>query len=110
MTKKTQFQEAEDLISSLSPAEKVQLLQRITLEIVGIYPGIESHDEIAGGEPCIVRTRIPVWIQSRKLGASEADLLRSYPTLNAEDLVNAWAYYNAHRDEIEKQIIDNEAA
>jgi len=44
------------------------------------------------------------------MGASEADLLRSYPTLWAEDLANAWAYYRAYRDEIEQQIRENEEA
>ena len=62
--------------------------------------------------PCIVRTRIPVWLleQARRLGAAEADLLRSYPSLRAEDLVNAWAFVRAHREEIERQIAENEAA
>lgn len=59
-----------------------------------------------------VRTRIPVWllVQARRLGATEADLLRAYPTLRAEDLANAWAYYRAHREEIEEQIRWHEAA
>jgi uncharacterized protein (DUF433 family) len=59
-----------------------------------------------------VRTRIPVWVlvQARQLGASEADLLRDYPTLRAEDLANAWAYARAHREEIKQQIAENEAA
>ena len=76
------------------------------------YAGIESRPEVCGGEPCIVRTRIPVWLldQARRLGTSEADLLRSYPTLRAEELVHAWAYVRAHRDEIEQQIRDNEGA
>ncbi len=53
---------------------------------------------ICGGEPRIIRTRIPVWIlvQARRLGTSEADILKSYPILRAEDLVNAWAYYRGH--------------
>jgi hypothetical protein len=46
-------------------------------------------------------------VQSRRLGISEADLLRSYPTLRAEDLANAWAYYRTHRDEIQQQIREN---
>ena len=56
--------------------------------------------------------RIPVWllVQARRLGTSEAELLRAYPTLRAEDLANAWAYYRAHRDEIGQQIQENEAA
>jgi uncharacterized protein (DUF433 family) len=41
---------------------------------------------------------------------SEADILRSYPVLRAEDLANAWAFYRSHRDEIDGQIRDNEAA
>jgi uncharacterized protein (DUF433 family) len=41
---------------------------------------------------------------------SEADLLRSYPALRAEDLVNAWAYVRANRAEIEQQIRENEEA
>lgn len=76
------------------------------------FPGIESRPEVCGGEPCIVRTRIPVWVlvQARQLGTSEEDLLRAYPALRAEDLSNAWAYARAHSDEIERQIRENEAA
>ena len=60
----------------------------------------------------ILRTRIPIWllVQARRLGTSEADLLRSYPVLRAEDLANAWAFARTHRDEIERQIVDNETA
>jgi uncharacterized protein (DUF433 family) len=39
---------------------------------------------------------------------SEADLLRSYPTLRAEDLANAWAYVRLHHKEIDEQIRANE--
>jgi uncharacterized protein (DUF433 family) len=76
------------------------------------FPGIESTPGVCGGEPCIVRMRIPVWllVQARRLGTSEADLLRSYPMLRAEDLVQAWAYALAHREEIEQQILANETA
>ncbi len=76
------------------------------------YPGIESTPGVSGGEPCIVRTRIPVWVlvRARELGTSESDLLRAYPTLHAEDLANAWAYARAHKEEIEREIRENEAA
>jgi uncharacterized protein (DUF433 family) len=75
------------------------------------FPGIESRPGVCGGEPCIVRTRIPVWVleQARRLGVSEAELLRSYPTLRAEDLANTWAYVRSHRNEISLQIEENEA-
>lgn len=53
-----------------------------------------------------------MWVleQARRLGASEEVLLRSYPVLRAEDLANAWAYVRSHREEIEQQMGDNEAA
>ncbi len=102
----------QKLLACLRPAEKAQLLQCIARELGDSFPGIESTAGVCGGEPCIVRTRIPVWVlvHGRNLGTSEAELLRCYPTLRAEDLANAWAYYRAHRDEIDQQIHDNEAA
>ena len=54
-------------------------------------------------------SRCGFWEQARELGTSEADLLRSYPNLRAEDLANAWAYVRAHRAEIAAQIVQNEA-
>jgi len=47
---------------------------------------------------------------SRYLGMSESDILRSYPSLRSEDLVNAWVYFRTHRDEIEQHIRENEQA
>lgn len=104
--------EVESVLAGMNRAEKAQLLQWIVRDLGEAFPGIESLPGVCGGEPCIVRTRIPVWVleQSRRLGASEADLLRSYPTLRAADLANAWAYCRLHREEIEAQIRANEEA
>jgi len=100
----------EKQLETLTRAEKAQLLQWVVRDLGDAFPGIESRPGVCGGDPCIVRTRIPVWVleQSRRLGMSEADLLRSYPTLRAEDLANAWAFVRAHRPEIDLQIRDNE--
>ncbi len=102
----------EKLLPMLSPGEKAQILKWVVQELGGAFPGIDSRAEVCGGEPCIVRTRIPVWLleHARRLGASEQELLAAYPSLRAEDLVNAWAYARAHADEIEAQIQENEAA
>ena len=102
---------AEALLAKLTPAEKAQVLQWAARDLGDAFPGIESRPGVCGGEPCIVRTRIPVWVleQARRLGTSEADLLRIYPTLRAEDLANSWAYVRSHRDEITRQIEANEA-
>jgi uncharacterized protein (DUF433 family) len=97
---------------ALTRAEKAQVLQWVARDLGDVFPGIESHPEVCGGDPCIVRTRIPVWVleQSRRLGLSEADLLLSYPNLRAEDLANAWAYVRSHGPEIDLQVRENEEA
>jgi uncharacterized protein (DUF433 family) len=76
------------------------------------FRGIEINSAISGGEARVAGARIPVWllVRARQLGASEAELLRAYPTLRTEDLANAWGYYQAHLDEIEQQIKANELA
>lgn len=106
------IREAERILGDMSRAQKAQFLQWIVRDLGDAFPGIESNPDVSGGEPCIVRTRIPVWVlvQARHLGVSEAELLRSYPTLRAEDLVNAWGYFRTHRDEVEQQIRANEEA
>jgi uncharacterized protein (DUF433 family) len=107
--KTTALQQANQLLVMMTKAEKAQLLQWVVRDLGDTIPGIESTPGVCGGEPCIVRTRIPVWVleQAKRLGTSEADLLKCYPNLRAEDLTNAWAYVRSHRAEIEKQIIDN---
>lgn len=106
------LQEAEKLLSIMTRGEKAQLLQWVAREIGEGYPGIDNIEGVCGGDPCLARTRIPVWVleQARRMGMSEGDILKSYPTLRAEDLANAWAYVRAHKEEIERQIQENEAA
>ena len=104
--------EVQRLLPTLSRGEKAQLLKWVVQELGDDFPGIDSKPGVCGGEPCIVRTRIPVWLleQARRLGTNERDLLDAYPTLRAEDLANAWAYVRVHPEAIEKQIQDNEQA
>lgn len=106
----TTLEKVREMLPAMSPGEKAQVLQWLARDISGAFPGIESTPLVLGGEPCIVRTRIPVWVlvQARKLGSSEANLLRAYPALRAEDLTNAWAYYSEHKQQLEQQIKENE--
>ncbi len=104
------LQEVERLLDDMTAGEKAYVLQRVVRDLGILEPGIDSNPAVCGGEPCIVRTRIPVWllVQYHRLGMSEAELLHNYPTLRAEDLANAWAYARQHREEIEQQISDND--
>ena len=106
----TPLQTIEGMLPGLSPGEKAQLLQWLARDLGGAAPGIERTPSVCGGAARIVRTRIPVWTleQARRLGTSEADILRCYPTLRAEDISNAWAYVRMNRDEIDRDIMENE--
>jgi len=106
------LEETQELLSKLTRAEKAQVLQWVVNDLGDAFPSIDSSPGVCGGEPRIVRTRIPVWllVQAKRCGTSEADLLKCYPTLRAEDLAEAWAYYRSHREEIDRQIKENEEA
>jgi len=108
----SKLDEAKKMVSELLPAERASLLQTVASDLGDAFPGIDSTPGICGGEPCIVRTRIPVWVleQARRLGANESNLLQSYPTLRASDLVSAWAYERQNRQDIDRQIRENEDA
>ncbi|MDB5332675.1 MAG: uncharacterized protein JWP03_3826 [Phycisphaerales bacterium] len=105
-------EQIEQMLGSLTRAEKAELLQRMAKDLGDAFPGIDSSPDVCGGDARIVRTRIPVWVldRARQLGTSEADLLKAYPSLRAEDLANAWAYVRSHRAEIDRQIRENEEA
>jgi len=107
----TALKKIEALLMEMSIGEKAQLIKWLFNDIGQAAIGIEKNKGVCGGSACIVRTRIPVWllVEARNLGTSEAALLQSYPTLRAEDLTNAWAYYRANRKEIDSEIKENEA-
>jgi uncharacterized protein (DUF433 family) len=65
---------------------------------------IEKNSDICGGEACIRRTRIMVWllVYLQRSGRSDAALLADYPGLAVDDLAAAWEYYRLHVDEIER--------
>lgn len=107
------FQEIEHQLLSLSLSEKAALVQSLTKTLSISGKGIIKTTGICGGEACIAGTRIAVWllVEARQIGISEAQLLQDYPHITAADLVNAWAYADAHPEEIAVAIrINNEVA
>ncbi|MGE3803108.1 MAG: DUF433 domain-containing protein [Gemmataceae bacterium] len=99
--------EREELLCTLWQMLSVKWPARIASQE---YPSIVSTPGICGGAARLIRTRIPVWVleRMRLLGVSEIDILRSFPSLRATDLVQAWSYAASHRAEIEKEILENE--
>lgn len=73
---------------------------------------IEKRPGVAGGDACVSRTRIPVWTleRYRRLGWTEAQILDSFPALRAADLASVWVHVDAHADEIEAALRENDEA
>jgi len=95
-------QELEHQLLRLSPADKADIIQSLTKTLRTGGKGISKTPGICGAEACIAGTRIAVWllVEAQQLGISEAQLLQDYPHISAADLVNAWAYADAHPEEI----------
>jgi|HubBroStandDraft_6_1064221.scaffolds.fasta_scaffold293218_3 uncharacterized protein (DUF433 family) len=97
----------------LPASERRALALRVLASVPELTaPLIEKTPDVVGGSARITRTRIPVWtLESyRRQGLTDAQLLDSFPSLRAVDLVAAWAYADAHPDEIARDIHENDAA
>ena len=64
---------------------------------------IRSTPGVMGGDACVGDTRIPVWllVAYKSSGASDAEILRDYPSLTPADLGAAWAFYASDPRRIE---------
>ncbi|MEG4984491.1 DUF433 domain-containing protein [Microcoleus sp. BR0-C5] len=100
------LKELEPQRLSLTPPEKAQAIQILAQSLAHTWQGIEKTPGVVGGNARIAGTRISVWglVESRRLGAMDAQLLEDYPHLSANDLKNAWAYAEVFPDEIEAVI------
>jgi uncharacterized protein (DUF433 family) len=71
---------------------------------------ISKKPDRCGGDACVRETRIPVWVlvNYRRLGGTNEDILRAYPSLAPADLEAAFAYAAANEEEIDRAIRENE--
>jgi len=108
----TALQQVEKLLPTMSPKTKARLFQKMAGMSSDLFPGIEKTPGVCGGSACIIRTRIPVWslVAWKKLGTTDEQLLKSYPSLIQQDLNNAWGYYLIHTEEIDLEIKENDEA
>ena len=72
---------------------------------------VQKTPGVCGGRACIRNTRITVWglVNSRRLGASDEQILKNIIGLTPDDLIAAWDYFREHAAEIDEDIRDNEA-
>ncbi|MFB2923743.1 DUF433 domain-containing protein [Aerosakkonema sp. BLCC-F2] len=93
----------------ITPDEKAEVIQILLKTLSSGSRGITKTPGVMVGEACIDKTRLPVWlfVSLREQGATDAELLKFYPHISAADLVNVWAYADAHPEEIVKIIRKN---
>ena len=120
--------EDKDLVSvhgngaiSAVPAAAAEELDNDEREVIYRLLGYQVPDEdkpliakragLVGGRAAVAGTRIPVWqiIHARREGATAADLRRGHGLSDAQ-IHQALAYAEAHPEEIERDIFDNEQA
>lgn len=103
------FDDVRDAVLDLPKGDQMRILSLVALEVADAYPGIDFQDHVCGGSARVIRTRIPVWLLEslRRQGKTDAELLGAYPSLNAEDLTNAWNYARTHREEMNREIAAN---
>ena len=76
----------------------------------GMEPLIRKTPGVCGGDACIGRRRIPVWllVEQRDLGLTDEELLANYPDVPREELEAAWTYALRHPAEIARAIREND--
>jgi uncharacterized protein (DUF433 family) len=106
------LQELETQLLALNPTEKAEAIQILTKTLSNGSLGITKTVGVCGGDACIANTRLPVWlfVSLRRQGTTDAEFLEFYPYLSAADLVNVWAYADAHPDEIETALREQDEA
>jgi uncharacterized protein (DUF433 family) len=104
--------ELHQQLITLDLTDKAEAIQLLTLHLSRGSRGITKTPNVMGGDACLANTRIPVWlfVSLRQQGANDAELLENYPQLTAADLVNVWAYADAHPDEIGTALRQQEEA
>jgi uncharacterized protein (DUF433 family) len=72
---------------------------------------ITKTPNVCGSAACIRGTRSTVWglANQRRLGATDAEILRAVQSLTPGDLQAAWEYVSANAQEIDQAIRENEA-
>jgi uncharacterized protein (DUF433 family) len=104
--------ELQQQLIDLDPTGKAEAIQLLTRHLSSGSRGITKTPNVMGGDAVIANTRLPVWlfVSLRQQGANDAELLDAYPQLTAADLVNVWAYADAHLNEITTALQSQEEA
>lgn len=73
---------------------------------------IQRTEGVCGGAARLRNTRHTIWglVEWRRLGLSDAEILKRHPDLTQADLKTAWGYYERNREEVDRAIRENQEA
>lgn len=76
------------------------------------HPFIASDNDICGGEPVILGTRVTVRavVEYQKLYGSIENILRSLSHINKKQIEDALSFYADHTEQIDRYIAENSEA
>jgi uncharacterized protein (DUF433 family) len=74
------------------------------------FPHIIRNTEVVGGEPVIEGTRVPVRsiVIHQKVYGGLGRITQAYPRVTRALAEEALAFYDAHREEIDRYIVEDE--
>lgn len=72
------------------------------------YPHVVRDERIAGGQPLVEGTRIPVAtvVRAHQLGMDFDEILTNHPSLTPAGLHGAFVYYFDHQDEVDRLLAE----
>jgi hypothetical protein len=56
------LEELETQLLALTPTEKAEVIRLLAQSLSNSWPGITKTPDVCGGDACIAKTRIPVWL------------------------------------------------
>jgi uncharacterized protein (DUF433 family) len=71
---------------------------------------IQKTANVLGGEACVGKRRIAVWmlVHAKQLGLTDEQIRTRYqPEITPSELAAAWKYYQENRDEVDRAIRKN---
>jgi uncharacterized protein (DUF433 family) len=71
---------------------------------------VVRNPRILGGEPTLEGTRVPVRtiVEATRYASDLDDIVRGYPMLDRTAVETALTFYEQHRDEIDRYIVENQ--
>ena len=90
----------------LGTINKLKRRQPVSTERPVAKSWIQKTPGVCGGEPRVRNTRHTVagLVEWKKQRLTDARILEHHPDLTQEELEATWAYYDAHREDIEQTL------